>query len=289
MLELVISYLPFAAIALIAVSIYPLLTANYERLSKSQLKRVDRLFSFIDEEETKHRSFWNSYRQWLLKLLVELGYENQLGLFDSLVRSIFLFFLMVTFAFFYFSGSSLLSSVRISILAACFSFFLPHLVLIYLRSRHHSEIAKEYMIVANYISDALQGSQKDMYKAIDEGRSFVTIIDDALNRFLKRYLNQNLTAACDALMLEIPIPETEQFIAIISNGFEYRDRQNLMDYIQALNHTKHSMIIQAKEHKEKQREKLYALLVMIPAGLAIAITLSTTFSHVSDALTHITW
>lgn len=123
MLELVISYLPFAAIALIAVSIYPLLTANYERLSKSQLKRVDRLFSFIDEEETKHRSFWNSYRQWLLKLLVELGYENQLGLFDSLVRSIFLFFLMVTFAFFYFSGSSLLSSVRISILAACFSFF----------------------------------------------------------------------------------------------------------------------------------------------------------------------
>lgn len=285
-----IAFLPYVAISLTGIGLYFLLSSQYDHFSKKELKRLERFFSIIEEKASNERlSLWKTYRKWITKTLIELGYESELGLFDSMTRSIFLFFLFATFFFLYLAGSKLLTSIFMALLFAFCSLLIPHIILLFFRRRYRNRIDNEYLIVTNYISDALQGAEKDIYKALDEARTLTTIINDALQHFLNRQRTQGLVPACDALVLEIPVPSTEQFITIISNGFEYRDRQNLMEYIQSLNHMKHSMVIDAKERKEKQREHLYGVLVIIPAMLTIAITLSTAYARVSGVLSNTIW
>ena len=282
--------LPYITTGLTAIGFLMMLFSRYDRLSKSQIKRLNRLYSDPDISYKRNRaSPLKIYTDWVTTNLVRIGYVNRMSLFYSLLRAVFIFFSLSSFGFFFLSGSSLNSSILAGFTGGFVSLFIPNLILIYLRSNRFNVLAQEYTAIVSYIYEALNGAQKDIYNAINDGLAVTTFLTVPLERFLNRYRSQGLGKACDALKDEIPIPETDQFINLISTGFEYKDRQNLMDYIQVLNESKHNLMISAKKRREKQREHFYTVLIILPAFLSIAITLVPALLNVFTLLESTTW
>jgi len=283
-------YVPYLATFITGIGFLMIITSKYNRLSRKQIERLRRLYDNFDVPKKDIRASPEArYQKWLKTILVQIGYSDRIDLFYSMTRATVVFFTLISFGFVYLSGCTLKTSIITAIIIGVSSLSIPHLILMYFLKQRQNVITQELSSVANYIYEAINGAEKDLYNALDEAQRLTNYLSDPLARYLNRYRTIGPQRASEAFLLEVPIPEAEQFITLISNGFEYRDKHNLMGYIQALNTTRHSLTLSAKKRKEKQREQLYSALVIIPAGLAIAITLFVTYAKVINVLESTTW
>lgn len=286
----VYSYIPYLFVVLFLIGSLMMLMKEHERLTKKQLQRIERLFGSIEVDNEKDQfPLFSLYKNWLNSHLARIGYIDRIKEFYSLMRAIFLFCFFVSFGLCYLSGFELLISFRIAFVIGILSLSIPHLIIWYMLSKRQGLIAKEFVTVANYIYEAIDGKKKDLFNSIKESIGLVTYLEDPLERFLVRYNTVGLAKACDEFLLEVPIPEAEQFITLISNGFEYRDKENMMSFIRTLREAKYSLALSFRKRKESMNQKIYSVLIIIPGVLTISIILYCSWTQAQKVLAQTTF
>lgn len=284
---LTIKVLPYLLTFIACLGFLLFFFAVKRNLSTSQLKRLQRLYLNAEKEDLNIRaSPFKKYKDWLQKNLNLIGYNDSESKFMSLVRMTGLFFFFSGFLFFYLSGYPLVGSFFYGWIFFILSLTIPHLILFYLVKYHIGVLSLELATVTGYVFDAVQAAGKPLYTALDESLSLVVHLVPALERFLARYLTApTIHQAGNEFIKEVPIPEAEQFIFLITNSLNYNDDDTMLDYLNVTNSTRHNLLIQMREGREKSRDLLFDFQLFVPVGLTIAVIMFTLYSHISVVMT----
>lgn len=281
---------PYFFGALFVIGIILLFRSIHDRLSYSQLRRLQKFYPPPESpsQDTRDNPIY-SYFQWIRKQLAYIGYEDRYDDFFSLIKSIFVFFFASFWGLFFLSGFSIEISLIRGLFAALLSLLIPHVILWYLKIHRKDLIIQELYTVSAYIADAIGGSEKSLFFALKESMYVADLLVAPLERFLNRYKNKSLSDACHHFLLEVPIPEAEQFIFLIANGLEYKDKDSFLEYIRVIHTTKHNLFLASRNRRIKQRDLLYLLLSAAPTILFIFITVYSVYQHVGDVLSNISY
>lgn len=281
---------PYFCSTLLVIGIILLFRSIHDRFSNSQLRRLQKFYPPPEGlSQNTSKKLVVSYFEFIKKQLAYIGYEDRYELFFSLLKSIFFFFLASFWGLFFLSGFSIELSFIRGTIAALVSLLIPHALLWYLKIHRKDLIIQELYTVSAYIADAIGGSEKSLVFAIKESLYVADLLVAPLERFLNRYRNQTLSVACNHFLLEVPIPEAEQFIFLIANGLEYKDKDSFLEYIRVIHTTKHNLFLASRNRRIKQRDLLYLLLSAAPTILFIFITIYSVYQHVGDVLSNISY
>lgn len=279
-------FTPYFLTIISALGLLIFIISSRKHLTTSQIKRLQRLYLNAEQEDSNnHLSLHEKYKVWVQKNLNLIGYNDSAKKFSSLVRVTGIFFFVSGFLFFFLSGYNLANSFIDAWIIFILSLVIPHLILIYLVKYHIGILALELATITGYIFDAVQAAGKPLYTAINESLSLIVYLVPALERFLSRYLTSSIYQAGKDFIKEVPIPEAEQFIFLITNSLNYNDEDTILDYLNITNNTRHNLLIQMRERREKSREVLFDFQLFIPVGLTLGIIIFTLYSHITSVMT----